>query len=152
MIFFIWTKKTFFTRQFLKFLAVGLINTAVGTSIMFILYNCFNCSYWLSSAMNYFIGGICSYFLNKKITFNYKEKDLKSIMKFILIILFSYLIAYKFAAVIISKILFNNSDKLKGNISMLFGMCLYVLLNFLGQKFIAFKSIGKNKDEVNEKN
>ena len=36
-----------------KFLLVGLINTALGASVMFVAYNMLGLSYWLSSATNY---------------------------------------------------------------------------------------------------
>ena len=51
-----------------KFLLVGVINTLVGTGTMFGLYNCLGCSYWVSSAGNYIVGSIVSYFLNKYFT------------------------------------------------------------------------------------
>lgn len=36
-----------------KFILVGMINTLVGTTVMFVLYNLFNANYWFASAMNY---------------------------------------------------------------------------------------------------
>ena len=47
----------------LRFLLVGVVNTLVGAGIMFLLYNLAGCSYWLSSAANYIVGGVVSYFL-----------------------------------------------------------------------------------------
>ena len=34
--------------RFLKFMVVGVINTVVGTEVMFIMYNVFHQSYWIS--------------------------------------------------------------------------------------------------------
>ena len=59
----------FFDRQFLKFCLVGVANTLVGTAVMYALYNLAHCGYWFSSAMNYVVGSIVSYFLNKYFTF-----------------------------------------------------------------------------------
>lgn len=42
--------RTLFDAKLWKFLLVGVINTLVGTGIMFGLYNLANCSYWVSSA------------------------------------------------------------------------------------------------------
>ena len=53
---------------------VGVINTLVGTGLMFILYNVFSVNYWISSASNYIVGSIVSYFLNKYFTFKNKER------------------------------------------------------------------------------
>lgn len=44
----------------IKFLIVGVINTLVGTGVMFVLYNFFSVSYWISSAANYVVGSIVS--------------------------------------------------------------------------------------------
>ena len=52
-------------EKLFKFLLVGVINTIVGAGIMFLLYNFFGFSYWISSVCNYIFGGILSFFLNK---------------------------------------------------------------------------------------
>ena len=59
-------------RTMLRFLLVGVVYTLIGAGIMFLLYNVANCSYWLSSAANYVVGGIVSFFLNKYFTFENK--------------------------------------------------------------------------------
>lgn len=46
--------KKFADKTFLRFVLVGVINTVFGTAIMFVFYNVFGLSYWLSSASNYF--------------------------------------------------------------------------------------------------
>lgn len=61
--------RTLFDAKLWKFLLVGVINTLVGTGIMFGLYNLANCSYWVSSAANYVLTSILSFFLNKHFTF-----------------------------------------------------------------------------------
>ena len=70
--------------RFLKFMVVGVINTVVGTAVMFIMYNVFHQSYWISSASNYVVGSILSYFLNKYFTFESKKKSLSQVLKFVL--------------------------------------------------------------------
>ena len=57
-----------------RFILVGIVNTLFGTAIMFVFYNVFHLSYWISSASNYFFGSILSYFLNKSFTFRYGYK------------------------------------------------------------------------------
>lgn len=56
-----------------KFIFVGIINTVFGTAIMFGLYNLAGCSYWISSAANYFLGSILSFALNKHFTFRNQD-------------------------------------------------------------------------------
>ena len=65
-----------------RFILVGIVNTLFGTAIMFVFYNVFHLSYWLSSASNYFFGSILSYFLNKSFTFRYGKTDFRSIFRF----------------------------------------------------------------------
>ena len=45
--------KKFIDIKLLKFLIVGIVNTIVGMTIMFGLYNFLGVSYWVSSATNY---------------------------------------------------------------------------------------------------
>ena len=61
--------KKLFDVKFWKFILVGAANTVVGAGIMFLFYNVFHLSYWISSAANYVVGSILSYFLNKYFTF-----------------------------------------------------------------------------------
>ena len=58
-----------FDRTMLRFLLVGVVNTLIGAGIMFVLDNVANCSYWLSSAANYVVGGIVRYFCLTYLTF-----------------------------------------------------------------------------------
>ena len=124
----------------MKFVMVGVINTVVGTTIMFVFYNVFHLSYWISSASNYFFGSICSYFLNKHFTFNYHEKGFKSLIRFTLNIVVCYFLAYSLAKPVIHWMLSEFSQSAQDNISMALGMCLFVVFNYLGQRFFAFKS------------
>lgn len=122
----------------IKFIFVGVINTIVGTGVMFILYNLFSCSYWVSSAANYVVGSIVSYFLNKYFTFQSKEKSLKEVIKFVLNISICYLIAYGVAKPLVLLILSEQSKNLQENMAMLVGMCLFVGINYFGQRFFVF--------------
>jgi len=135
------SKITLFTnRTFLKFLMVGVVNTIVGTTIMFSFYNILHFSYWVSSASNYFFGSIISYFLNKHFTFRFKEKGWWSLLRFVINILMCYLLAYGIAKPIMKWILSSFSTSTQENIAMMLGMCLFVTFNYLGQRFFTFYS------------
>ena len=71
-------------KRLFKFLIVGMINTLVGTAIMFGAYNILGCSYWVSSAANYILASILSYVLNKKFTFEHEGDLTKSGIRFII--------------------------------------------------------------------
>ena len=124
---------------FWKFVLVGIANTLVGTTVMFVAYNALHLSYWISSASNYVIGSIVSYFLNKYFTFQNKENTVKQVVIFIFNITICYLLAYWFAKPIISWVLSNQSKPVQDNLSMLAGMGVFVVFNYLGQRIFVFK-------------
>lgn len=125
--------------SFLRFIIVGIINTIFGTAIMFVLYNVFHQSYWISSAANYFFGSILSYILNKYFTFKYKGWDVHSVIKFTLNILFCYFVAYGLAQPLVNFVLGNLSQVIRDNVAMAVGMCVFVFLNYFGQRLFVFR-------------
>ena len=131
--------KLFADKTFIKFAMVGIVNTLVGTTIMFVFYNALHLNYWISSASNYFFGSIVSYFLNKHFTFRFKEKGWHSLLRFIINILTCYLTAYGIAKPVMQWILSGFSKTVQENVSMMLGMCLFVVFNYLGQRFFTFR-------------
>ena len=129
----------FFDRTFWKFILVGVVNTAVGTAIMFIFYNVFHFSYWISSAANYVFGSILSYVLNRLFTFQNKTAAGKTLPRFVLNISLCYLVAYGIAKPVAARILSGFSLTAQENFGMLVGMCLFVGLNYVGQRFFVFR-------------
>ena len=138
--------KNKFDITFFKFILVGIINTVVGTAVMFIAYNVFHLSYWVSSAANYVVGSVCSYFLNKYFTFQNKEKSPIILLKFVVNITVCYLIAYGGAKKLILLLLSGFSKQWQDNVAMVCGMGLFVILNYFGQRFFAFKEEKKEEE------
>ena len=72
--------KKIFDPTLFRFLLVGVVNTLVGYGVMFGLYNLAGLhlwgdpGYWISSAANYLVGSVVSFFLNKHFTFRSREK------------------------------------------------------------------------------
>ena len=124
---------------FIRFAMVGVANTIFGTAIMFLFYNVFHLSYWVSSATNYVVGSIVSYFLNKYFTFQNKEKSWKQLGMFALNITVCYLLAYGMAKPVVSWILHGQSRSVQDNLSMLVGMGAFVVFNYVGQRLVVFK-------------
>ncbi len=136
-----------------KFALVGIINTLFGTGIMFAFYNLFHLSYWISSASNYVFGSILSYFLNKHFTFRDRGNSLKSGLRFVTNIIACYFIAYGAARPLVSWLLSGFDPTIQDNIAMLVGMCIFVVLNYLGQRFFVFRekrTMKKDDETVNE--
>lgn len=134
-------------KKLIKFLLVGLINTAVGAGIMFLLYNLAHFSYWVSSACNYIAGGTVSFFMNKYFTFQNSEKSPKQVLLFIFTLAVCYVFSYLIAKKTVHALLCAQTEKVRDNISMLIGMCLYTILNYFGQRLFVF---AKKREMNNE--
>ena len=129
---------SFFDATFLRFILVGVVNTLVGTAIMFFCFNVLEWSSWISSALNYIAGSIVSYLLNKRYTFQQKGHDWYTILKFIVNITICYVLAYGFAKPLVTWLLSGFTTNVQGNIALLVGMVLFVAFNYIGQRFWAF--------------
>lgn len=133
--------KKFFSAESSRFIVVGVANTVIGTTVMLIAYNLFGLGYWISSALNYIVGSIFSYFANKYFTFKSEKKSWKEIIRFVLNIVVCYGIAYGIAKPLINVLLgqLGLSVSMMDQISMILGMCIFIVINFCGQKFFVFK-------------
>lgn len=151
-----------FDKTFLKFIVVGIINTLFGMAIMFSSFFIldyyqwfsYDINYWTSSALNYLCGSILSYFLNKKYTFEVKETSKESVIRFAINVSICYFLAYGVAKPLALYLFQGVEEQLQGYIALVIGMGLFVLLNYVGQRFWAFKqdeAIESDK-EINEKN
>ena len=132
-------KEKIIQNKVLRFILVGVINTLVGTAIMFGLYNLAHCSYWVSSASNYILTSILSFFLNKFFTFQNKEKSIGQVVRFAVNIAVCYLLAYGIAKPLCLYLLSGVVTSVRDNVSMFVGMCLFTAFNYCGQRFFAFK-------------
>lgn len=132
-----------FDKTFLRFLLVGVVNTLVGTGLMFALYNLFGCPYWISVAANYLVGGVVSYVLNKRFTFRSAGICVTEAVGFAANVAVCCVIGYGVARPIV-RALFSGADvRLRDNLAMLVGMGLYVVLNYLGQRLVVFSTQDK---------
>ncbi len=124
-------------KSFLKFLIVGVLNTGISFVLMFLLEGL---GYWTSTAIAYTVGAIVSFFLNKKYTFGSDEKLLKSAIKFAVSVAVCYVIAYSVAKPFMAEVLSQTSLSYvwRERITKIFAMGLYTLINYFGQKFVAF--------------
>ena len=130
-------------KEMIKFGFVGGMNTLIGTAVMFFAYNALGLGYWVSSALNYIVGSIFSYFATKYFTFKSKKKSLREVFRFVVNIAVCYLIAYGIAEPLVKRIgnywEWGFSTSVLEQIAMVMGMCLFVVLNYFGQKLFVFK-------------
>ena len=130
-----------------RFVIVGIMNTIIGTVAMLVAYNVFHMGYWLSSAMDYIIGSIFSYFANKYFTFKSQKKSKSEVVRFVINIVVCYFLAYGIARPIMDIVLRNAtfSQSIVEQVSMFLGMGIFIVLNYFGQKFYVFGNIFNNK-------
>ncbi len=145
--------KQIWQGTFVRFLLVGVLNTAVGFGVMFALYNLAGLhtwgelGYWLSSAANYVVGSVVSYFLNKHFTFRSAETGWQVVVRFTLNIVVCWVLAYGLAKPAVAVVLSGMplTEQMQGNLTMLVGAGLFVLLNYVGQRFFAFRNTEEKK-------
>ena len=71
-------------------------------------------------------------------------------MFFILNLAVCYVLAYVLAKWMVYKMFIEQSEKIKDNIAMIFGMILYTGLNYLGQRLLVFNNPTIGWGGVNE--
>lgn len=145
--------KMLFDEKMGRFILVGIANTIVGNGLMFLLYNLFHWGYWLSTSFSYTLASVMSYFLNRYFTFRYHGSGWRSVIRFAVNIAVCYILAYSIAKPLIYLILSGSAVVIRDNISMVCGMCLFVALNYLGQRFFAFREEKEEEktDEISSK-
>ena len=150
--------KKIFDPTLFRFLLVGVVNTLVGYGVMFGLYNLAGLhlwgdpGYWISSAANYLVGSVVSFFLNKHFTFEVREYSASQVLRFIVNIAVCYAVAYGLAKPFAVWLLSDASVKVQDNVAMLGGMVVFTGLNYIGQRFFAFaKKSPENGDKPLDK-
>jgi len=136
-----------FIMEVIHFGMVGVINTMMGWGIMAVLYNLIHMNYWVSSGISYFIGSVFSYHANAKLTFKVENRDKWLPWRFALNIIVCYLVSFSVAQPFTAKLLnalglFSDgriSVALLDNIAMIFGMGIFIVMNFFGQKLFVFQ-------------
>lgn len=131
-----------FIMEVIHFGIVGVMNTLIGWIIMAGLYNLAHFNYWLSSGISYFVGSVYSYYMNSKLTFKVENKDKWLPWRFALNIIVCYAIAYGVAKPTVKHLLAEQPVVIVENVAMLLGMCLFIVMNFFGQKLFVFRKKG----------
>ena len=134
-----------FIMEVIHFGMVVVINTLMGWVIMAVLYNLIHLNYWLSSGISYFIGSVFSYHANAKLTFNVENKDKWLPWRFAVNIIVCYLAAFSVAQPLVRKVLASQPQVIVDNVAMFLGMCMFIVLNFFGQKLFVFRKTKKHQ-------
>ena len=130
--------KRLFDASMLKFLLVGVGNTLLSTVLMFALEGL---GYWPSTAIAYVAGAVLSFFLNRRFTFHSEETLGRSAVKFALNVAVCYVLGYGLARGLMGILAPWSplSPLWWERLSKLVGKGLYIVLNYFGQRFFAFR-------------
>ena len=129
-------------RKLLRFAAIGTANTILGMGIMFGMYNLLGCGYWVSTAANYTIASVISFFANKYLTFHNHQRSVRQAVGFAVNILLCYAFAFSVAKPLVIRLMANVRHSVQENVSMLVGMGLFSCCNYLGQRLVVFREVG----------
>lgn len=133
-------------KSFFTFLLVGILNTMIGLSCIYLFLNIVQLPYWVATFLGNAIGACISYFLNKRFTFKSDSRIAASAVRFLFVVLLSYLIAYKVGLEIVGFFIgeMNSLQDYMDEIAVLLGSGFYTLLNYFGQKYYVFPSREEN--------
>jgi putative flippase GtrA len=130
---------------FIRFIIVGVANTIIGLSVMFIFFHLLGLSYWAATFLGNTAGACASYCLNRSFTFKSKSNVSKSLIRFTVVILFCYFVSFYIGKQAVHLVLIHThvfSATISSDFAILVSTCLYTLLNYTLQKFIVFPQRG----------
>lgn len=117
----------------IRFLIVGIANTLIGLSIIFIAMYYLHLDIVLANALGYLIGILVGFALNKTWTFNNNDHIVSSLFRYILVFVVAYLAN-------ISTVLFANLNfNISPYISQTLGIIPYTIIGFIGSRYFAFR-------------
>lgn len=121
--------------EFYRFIIVGIINTTVGLSVIFLaLY--IGLGNFSSNIIGYSCGLVSAYFLNKHFVFRVNNNNLnhRELFLFLVVFILSYIANI---SVLYTLLYF----EVHAYIAQTFAMITYSIFNFLLNKFLTFKKV-----------
>ncbi len=119
------------TQQFLKFIFFGLLNTAVGLSVIFLAIHLLAADPLTANAVGYSAGLLMSFILNGRVTFHRDALPMSMFGRFVGVCLAAYLgnAAAMWLSLPYGKYL-----------AQVAGMAVYTLIGFFGCRLFVFRS------------
>ena len=119
-------------KQFLRFAAVGVANTAIGYAVIFACMYLLKMGAVASNVVGYAVGLVVSYLLNRNFTFRSVAARAPELLRFVSIFLLAYL-----ANLCVLMLLIRRLDMHEGVAQVLAGVA-YFVLSFLMSKYYVF--------------
>ena len=123
-------------NQFVKFLFVGVLNTAVGYGIIFACMYVAKLSPEMSNLVGYGIGVFFSFYSHRLYTFESKNKYQYEIAKFVFVFLVAYALNF------VTLVALVRYFKVNPLYAQIISGALYVGTSFLLNKYFVFRSHG----------
>ena len=124
--------KNLFKDEKIRFLVVGVANTAVGygtyAAVVF-----FNGHYLLANIISTIVGVTCSYFLNKYYTFKQYRKSLAEACRFISVYTVSFVLSNIILYILVSCL--DVSPYIAGMVNLVF----VTLISWFGHRYFSFR-------------
>lgn len=118
--------------QFLKFIGVGVMNTAISLSIIY-AGMAFGLNYKMANIIGYIAGMINSFIWNKKWVFGSKNNVVKELFWFSVSFAICYAIQYTLLLLMVDQWQWNSY------LAQLFAMGAYTVSNFILNRLITFR-------------
>ena len=124
-----------FDAIFLRFVLVGLINTAIGYALMLLLFHVVGLHYGSAYFISYSIGFIISFLLNRSFVFSSQSDTLIKFLKFLLSFGIAYAVSY---AVLFTSV---EHAHIETTWAFLLSMLSYSMLFYLLNRYFTFKAL-----------
>jgi putative flippase GtrA len=131
-----------FIYKFIKFSIVGMLNTLISYSSLLMSINAFHLNLLVANLIGLIIGILISFTLNLKFTFRSKF-NLIFLFKYIFIVSIAFSTSYFIQKSILLPIFlgFTTSKVLALDMTSLFGIPVYIAINFIGNYVFNFNNI-----------
>ena len=118
---------------FVRFAAVGVVNSLVGLSIIYAAKFFFNISDVPANIVGYGVGLAVSFVLNRTWTFQHRQNAVRALARFLLIFVFAYL------SNLLTLLFLVHVLHVNAYLAQALAMVPYTLVGFFGSKYFAFR-------------
>lgn len=119
--------------QFLRFLAVGVVNTIIGMGCIYFCMWTLKLDFKLANGAGYAVGSCVSFALNRLCTFSHRGSVIGGLIRWVLVVAVAYVLNL---AVVIG---LHDNLGISADLAQLGGMAIYVLSSFVGARLFAFR-------------
>lgn len=131
-------------KETITYLLVGGSNTLICFLLNYIFTNLFHRGFWLTTVVSYIIGGTYTYILNRKFTFDaVSVPHRRALPKFVINMAVCYVISHIPAKIaldaVFTRLNLSWSEDFINFAKTIIANIVYIVMNYFGQKFFAFK-------------